>query len=231
MLGLVVLQIILLSLLRNRLVFEFQSVSLLLFGNTRIGLWFYTILFLPGTVIHELSHWIVAEILQVQTGAITIFPDFEAENHVDRQRLGSVATAKSDPFRGFLIGIAPFVTGTLALFVLSSLLRDGWNAGWIWWKLGLIIYGLIVVASSMLISREDRRYWPAIIILGILTYLALWKSGVTVALSPQSWFVSAVRNINLIFVLTIGLDLLIIGSSYGIRRIIEGVTGKRIIRR
>src|SRR3989344_2045217 len=35
------------------------------------------ILFFPGTIIHELSHWIIAEILRVKTGEISFIPQVE----------------------------------------------------------------------------------------------------------------------------------------------------------
>ena len=122
--------VIILSSLRQRLVYELSGTSLLLFSTTSPGIFLYSILVLPGTIIHELSHWIVAEVLGVRTGQISIFPDLETG--ASTRRLGSVATAKSDPFRAFLIGIAPFISGLAILAVLGTLLSDGWGV-FAWW--------------------------------------------------------------------------------------------------
>ncbi|MFH2086004.1 MAG: hypothetical protein ABII21_04440 [bacterium] len=221
-----IILVIALSTLRTRLVYELSGASLLLFGSTRPGLILYSILVLPGTIIHELSHWLTAEILQVRTGPITILPDLNEEE--SSQRLGSVATAASDPLRGFLIGIAPFCTGTLILMVLGSLLRDGWAAGWTWWILVLLIYGLIVVGNSMLISTEDRRSWPITIILTTLVILALKRAGVSIQASSTSWLSTSLLSVNLILGVTTGLNLVMIGGSYITRRIVEKMTKRRL---
>ncbi|KKU14396.1 MAG: hypothetical protein UX21_C0020G0001, partial [Microgenomates group bacterium GW2011_GWC2_45_8] len=54
-----VILIVILSALRTRLVFELSGTSLLLFDTPRPGIILYSVLVLPGTVIHELSHWLV----------------------------------------------------------------------------------------------------------------------------------------------------------------------------
>lgn len=219
--------VVALSMLRTRLVYELSGMSLLIFGSTRPGVILYSILVLPGTIIHELSHWLIAEILQVRTGPITVLPDLTGDG--DSQRLGSVATAASDPLRGFLIGIAPFCTGTIILMILGSLLRDGWQAGWIWWQLALLIYGLIVIGNSMLISREDRRYWPITIILLALMTFIIGKAGVTLQVTSDSWLATSIQSVNLVLGVTTGLNLVMIGGSYVTRRLIERMTKKRIV--
>lgn len=225
-LGLFVLLIIILATLRSRLVYELSGISLLIFGSTRPGIMFYSIIFLPGTIIHELSHWIVAEILQVRTGEITIFPDIAEEG--DSRRLGSVSTQKSDPFRAFLIGVAPFITGLLILVVLGKLLFDGWNQNFLWWQLALIIYGIIVIANSMMISKEDRRTWPFIIVLFMLVGIVLFKYYPSLIVGSSSFFLSILLPLDWVLGVTAVINLVMIGGSYGLRRLIEQMTKKRI---
>jgi len=154
-----VILIVILSALRTRLVFELSGTSLLLFGTPRPGIIFYSILVLPGTVIHELSHWLIAEILQVRTGEIVILPELASEGK--EERLGSVQTERTDPLRGFLIGIAPFLTGLLILVTLGRLFSIGWFEHWAWWQLTLIVYGIVVMGDSMLISlRPSDSFGP-----------------------------------------------------------------------
>lgn len=215
-----------LSLLRTRLVYELSGASLLLFGTTKPGIYFYSLLVLPGTIIHELSHWLVAEILQVRTGEIVILPELSGSGR--EERLGSVATAKSDPFRGFLIGIAPFVTGLSILFVLGQLLFSAWQKGVIWWQLGLIIYGIMVVGNSMMISRADRRTWPFILIL--LIFLIFLSSRLELSL-PASFLTQVSRSLaslNLVLLVTAIFNLVMIWGSYIIRKLIEKLTKRRI---
>lgn len=221
--------IVVLSAMRTRLVFELSGMSLLIFGSTKPGITLYSIFFLPGTIIHELSHWIVAEILQVRTGAITIFPDLEEENVGNSQRLGSVATARTDPFRGFLIGLAPFISGLGILIVLGTLLRSGWDANYLWWQLALIIYGIMVIGNSMMISESDRRTWPFIVIFLLFIIFLITKYYPTLFVGHQDFYLSLLRPLNQVLGVTAGLNLVMIVGSYSLRRLIQYITKKRIV--
>lgn len=221
-----VVLIVILSSMRARLVYEISGISLLIFGSTGPGIKFYSLIFLPGTIIHELSHWLVAEILRVQTGEITIFPDIDQGG--ESRRLGSVATAKSDPFRGFLIGLAPFISGTLILVILGRLLSDGWGV-FLWWQIALIIYGIIMIGNSMMISDADRKTWPFIIILFVLIGFLIFRYYPEIITSNYPLFIAILNPLNIVLGVTSGLNLVMIGGSYLIRRASEHVTGKRII--
>jgi hypothetical protein len=210
-------------------VYELSGTSLLIFGSTRPGIVFYSLVFLPGTIIHELSHWIVAEILQVRTGAITIFPDLEGEGEGDNQRLGSVATARSDPFRGFLIGLAPFMSGLAILAVLGKLLSIGWAGDFLWWQLALIIYGIMVIGNSMMISESDRRTWPFIIIFFLLITILFMMLKISVPPTVYDQISSIFASLDTVLGVTAGLNLVMIGGSYGLRRLIEKITKIKIV--
>lgn len=82
--------------------------------NTSINLLFFMLL--PGTLLHELSHLLTAEVLQVPTGELSLRP------HLDEAglRLGSAQVGLTDPIRLTLIGTAPFVTATLLLWLIFT---------------------------------------------------------------------------------------------------------------
>lgn len=225
---LTVFSIIMLSVLRTRLHFEFVAVSILIFGSNLVGKWIYTIIFLPGTILHELSHWLMAELLGVGTGEITILPDFDDNLEGDREKLGSVQTAKTGPLRSFLIGAAPFLTGLAVLFVLGSLLLRG---DLLLWQYALIFYSVIVVGSSMLLSKEDRKSWPFIAILLVVVTVIYYVLPIKI---PQDLILGAtslIVRLNQVLFVTAGAILVIIGISHGLRRIIERLLGKKVIRR
>lgn len=228
-LGLIFIGLILiLSAMRSRLVYELASLSLLTFGEARYGVWLYSIFVLPGTIIHELSHWLMAEILRVRTGEIVIFPDLSDGS--ETKRLGSVATEKTDPLRGFLIGVAPFFVGIFALVILGKVLQDNWGIS-LWWQTGLLIYGIMVVGNSMMISKEDRRTWPAIIILILIIFLLLKVMGIQVILSDYSWLNLSLSRLNIVLGVTAGLNLVMILVAYGLRSLIETVTKRHIVQK
>ena len=208
---------------RTLLVFEFTAVSTLIFNTNKPGLILYSFFSFPGTVLHELSHWLMAELLQVQTGEIKIIPDLDTSEK--RKKLGSVMTEKTDPFRGFMIGIAPFIVGTLALFLLESALSASW-ANSLWWRVSLVIYGMVVIGNSMLISREDRRYWPIIgILLGLGAYLISLLNYDLSGLS-FSWLINPLTRINLVLALVLVFNLIFLVSLFGVRYVLEKLTRK-----
>ncbi len=214
--------------MRSRLVYEISGISLLLVGSTKPGIGLYSFIFLPGTVIHELSHWIVAEVLQVRTGEISIFPDLDVQS--DSRRLGSVATERTDPFRAFLIGLAPFISGLAILAVLGQLLSRGWGV-FPWWQSALLIYGVIVIGNSMMISSSDRKSWPFILIFFSLITVFLLKYYPSIITLNYQVFIDVLSPLNVVLGVTAVINLVMIGGSYAVRRLIEKLTKKRIIKK
>ena len=99
-----------LILLQRLLHREIQAVFLILTRDTRLTMGIFSILFLPGVFLHELSHFVMAKILRVRTGKFSIFPRSLPDG---RLQLGYVETARSDMLRDSLIGAAPLIVGTL----------------------------------------------------------------------------------------------------------------------
>lgn len=200
-----------------------------MFGSTRPGITLYSILFLPGTIIHELSHWIVAEVVQVRTGTITIFPNLDDDSLESSQRLGSVAMVKTDPFRGFLIGLAPFISGLAILAVLGRLLATSFSSDYLWWQIALIVYGIMVIGNSMMISESDRRTWPFIIIFFLLIIILISRYYPWVFLDHEAFYIGIIKPVNGVLGVTAGINLVMIGGSYGLRRLMQVITKKRIV--
>lgn len=192
-----VFAILLVSLIGARNVFAFflQDLTRMLTGSHRLGLVIYSLLFLPGVIIHEISHFFVAAFLGVQTGTITIFPsDFSDEGE---QSLGSVQIAKSDILRSSLIGLAPLFIGSISIIAITSwqfpqlidsvlslegtlnqLLIEGRRI--IAEPLNLIwIYLIFAISNTMFVSRSDRRSWPALLVLLVLLALIATWAGVS----------------------------------------------------
>lgn len=166
------------------------NLCFLFFRSRTIGVTFITLIQFPGTVIHELSHLFTAEILGVHTGKLTLVPEGIQDEEV---RAGSVMIAHSDPFRRYMIGLAPIFTGLITLAALSYFLPQFWmnittagtpiltNPNLLW--LLLDIYALFAVSSSMFSSPTDLKgFLPFAITLGILiagAYIAGLRIGLT----------------------------------------------------
>lgn len=123
-------------------------------------LWTYSVLFLPGTIVHEMAHFLTAALLGLNTGNIELLPTVE-NNQV---RLGHVAVEKVDIFRLFLVGIAPLFLGMAVILVIPV---DNLNHNW--WTQIIWFYLLMTVGSQMMPSSEDlRTAFPVLLILTVL---------------------------------------------------------------
>jgi hypothetical protein len=107
-----------LYLLQHRLHFEFQAIFLLITRRTDIALVLFSLLFFPGVVLHETSHYVLARLLGVRTGHFSLLPQPLPDG---RLRLGYVETASTDLLRDALIGITPLLAG--GAFVVYQALR------------------------------------------------------------------------------------------------------------
>src|SRR5829696_8282857 len=183
---LILVPLILLQRLLHR---EIQAVFLILTRDTRLTMGIFSMLFLPGVFIHELSHFLMAKILRVPTGRFSIFPQSLPDG---RLQLGYVETSKSDIVRDSLIGAAPLIVGTLfvayvAIYrfemrVLWEVFRNGqFNLFWMGVRalpnvgdFYLWFYLVFAVSSTMMPSESDRHAWLALVIsVGVLFLITL----------------------------------------------------------
>ncbi len=122
-------------------------------GSEKAAIILFSILFFPGTLIHELAHWLMAKLLFVHTSSMEFIPQVQG----DFIKLGSVSISKTDPLRRLLIGVAPVLLG------LSIMLGTLWSIQnffsyfnlypwWIWLGLGYVVF---VIGSTMFSSRKD----------------------------------------------------------------------------
>jgi hypothetical protein len=95
-------------LLQKWLHHHIQTLALMVTGNPGCALRLLFYLLLPGIVLHELSHYLVAKLLFVPTGKLSVGIGRTLRNRVT---LGSVTITRTDPLRESIIGLAPFVVG------------------------------------------------------------------------------------------------------------------------
>lgn len=165
-----------------------QHIQGLTFAVTGDPGWAMRILFLlllPGVVLHEGSHWVVAKVLGVRTGKVSL--------GLGRARgkqfsLGSVNVERTDSLRESLIGLAPFAVGLGAILLIAGY---GFN---LWPDSGLTVnqmldlvlptandpltwldlYLIFAVSTAMIPSESDREPWgPLIVFFGVAGGLAI----------------------------------------------------------
>jgi hypothetical protein len=237
-----ILMLVPLILLQRLLHREIQSVFLILTRDTRVTMGIFSILFLPGVFLHELSHFVIAKLLGVRTGRFSIFPQSLPDG---RLQLGYVETARADAVRDSLIGAAPLIVGTLfvayvAIFhlqmrVLWDAFRNGqFNLFWLGIRalphvqdFYLWFYLAFAVSSTMMPSESDRHAWLELLIsVGVLFAIAL-------AFGAGPWMLSNVAprlsnflsSVAVIFGLSAFVHILLILPAALIHKTLARLTG------
>jgi len=143
-------------------------------GDPRFTMAVFSILFFPGVVLHEFSHFIMAKLLFVRTRGFSVIPKMMPEGYL---RMGYVEVAESDIVRDSLIGASPLILGNLVvayiaiyrmhLIPLWDVLRNG-QMGLFWMGITLLpnvkdfalwFYLTFAISSTMLPSQSDRHAW------------------------------------------------------------------------
>jgi len=145
-------------------------------GNLRVAMTLYALFILPGTVVHEVAHWLVALLLGVRASLPHLLPSgVDAQG---RMVLGYVQIERTDPVRHSLIGVAPLLAGSAmiawiasqvftlpvptltqteitGLETLFASLPSVFQVADAW----LYLYLLFTIANGMLPSPRDREAW------------------------------------------------------------------------
>jgi hypothetical protein len=181
--------------LQRRVTHVLQELSVRWVNDADVALIIYFVVVLPGVVLHELSHWLMAKMLGVRVTRPKIGPVRKGRSK--RVSLGSVRVGKVDPVRASLIGVAPLLAGAAAILIIGYLvlgvgeLADA--AGrygleglldaldpvlrvpdlWLW------LYLIFAISNAMLPSESDMdAVRPVLIFLGIVTAVVLIVTGV-----------------------------------------------------
>ena len=221
---------------------EIQAVFLILTRDSRLTMGIFSIIFLPGVFLHELSHFVVAKIFGVRTGKFSIFPRSLPDG---RLQLGYVETARSDIVRDSLIGAAPLIVGTLfvayvavyhlQMRLLWDVFRNG-QFGLFWMGVRALphvsdfylwFYLAFAVSSTMMPSESDRHAWLELVIsIGVLFGIALLVGAgpwMLATLAPRlSDFLSSVA---VIFGLSAFVHILLILPTALIHKLLARATG------
>ncbi len=111
-----ILTLLPLALLQRLLHREIQASFLIISRSPEFTIALFSIIFLPGVLLHEFSHYLTAIILGVQTARFSLMPQMLPNG---RLQLGYVETIRSDFFRDSLIGAAPLIVGGSIVALLA----------------------------------------------------------------------------------------------------------------
>jgi hypothetical protein len=212
-----------LSALSRWISLQVQLVGYRLTGDERAAVIVYYLLMLPGILLHELSHAAMAILLGLKVGKFTLGPRAQGRY----VQLGSVTVTSGGTLRDSLVGLAPFLSGTVILLLLGyqvfdvGALGQAWiNGGWrevlqsasgMWHVQDFWIWAYLVfaISNSMTPSPADRQPWlMAALYIGlalVVAYVLGLLAVATDALAPQA--AGALSALTLTFLFTLALDL------------------------
>lgn len=230
-----------------------HGLSLLLMGKSERAVVLYALILLPGVMLHELSHWLMAGLLGVKTGSLSLIPQKQEDGTI---QLGYVEYYKGrtlGPFRESLIGGAPLLTGTAVILLISFKIFSVTNLAAaiqtgqidaLTLALGEVfqtndflvwLYLLFAVSNAMMPSASDRRAWPAfiwtmLILGGVLSALGLTQAVINGLAGPMATVfgylgtaLSMAIGVDLVFMIVISLLETIVSRIRGVSVVYSSV--------
>ena len=224
--------------LQRSLHLQIQIIFLLITRRVEIAYTMFSLVFFPGVLLHESSHYVMARLLGVQTGRVSLLPKPVGDGKL---QLGYVETVPSDWLRDALIGAAPLITGGLfvAYAGLARLgLMDLWTAYqvsgwealhsvipavidqpdfWLWFYLAL------AVSSTMLPSPSDRRTWLPIglVIAVLLAVSLLFGAGPWMAENLAPVMNQVLLAVAIVFAISVFIHLMLLPPLWAIRYLLS----------
>ncbi len=153
----------------------FIALALVAIQLARRSALLHALLVLPGTLLHELAHWIIATLLGGQPTSLSVVPGRTEHGW----RLGSVGIARVRWFNALPIGLAPLLLAPIAVLALIHASRAD-AASWVHWAL---LYVASSAAVSCLPSLQDLKV-VASRPLGALLYLAVAAAAIHAWMRP-----------------------------------------------
>lgn len=168
-----------------------QGTMMLLTGDREIAVILYALPLMPGILLHETSHALMAKLLGVRVGRVSVRPKL-----ADRRiQLGFVPVEETDAVRASLIGLAPLLTGSGVILLIGysffgigglheAFVDGAWTSlithfggmvktpdVWLW------AYLIFAVSNTMLPSQSDREPWTPIVLFLLLLAALAWLAG------------------------------------------------------
>lgn len=143
-------QVILLFFLSRQTTKELFYSLRIFIKNEKMVFSFVSLVYFPGTILHEMAHFFLAMVLMLKVREVKVFPEWE-KNYI---KLGSVVYEKKDFLRGIVVGIAPFFIGLFFFWTLAYFKIFPHQNFIINLVLGYLIF---TISSTMFSSKQDLK--------------------------------------------------------------------------
>lgn len=226
-----------------------QGIAFLATGRKTWAIILYAIILFPGVLLHELSHWLMAGILGVKTGAFSVLPKLKPDGSI---QLGYVEYYKSQrlgPIRESLVGSAPLISGTAVVLLIAfkifnvtnfseallngdaAILIEAINSLFRTGDFFIWLYLLFAVSNAMMPSASDRRAWPAFIFIMVVVAIILYIIGLQdlLLLGLAGPVATVFGYLALAFSLIIGVNLFSMFIIYIIEWLLSRIKGVDLV--
>jgi hypothetical protein len=221
-----------------------QELFYLLTEHKTIAVYLFQIILLPGVILHEFSHLLVAKLLGIRVRKVSLHPEVRG----NKIQMGAIVLDRPDFIRGLFIGLAPLVLGSLAIVLIGQhvfevstvieaantesnynlldVLRAAFqvNDAWIW------LYLIFAVSNAMLPSASDRAsVWPMLAFTGLIVLLAAVAGWGQVLLANLAEPVeSALGLLVVAFSITLFVDVMFIALIMVLKVSVSFLTGRTL---
>jgi len=190
---------------------------------------------MPGVIIHELAHFLTAELLFVKAHELEVAPHFRNGS----LQMGSVKISETDIFRRMIIGVAPVLVGSfvmgIVLFYFVNNVRI--EAVFSHFSEALTLIGILwvifFITNTMFSSKKDvEGFFEFFLFLGF-SAIVLYVFALIMKINFLDYFyravldgrvVESVRQVVVLFVIPVAVNLavmsiarIILGQAYRLR--------------
>ena len=187
----------------------------------------YNTIFFIGILLHEASRYLMAKALRVQTGPFDPFPKIQADTVIGPGSWGSGRYASTGLIKGALIDLAPLITGSAIIVLISSFyhLNSLWfsatytfdfvrilDAVWAMLRQPVSIIAiplLFIITNTMLPAEWDGKALAALLVfflfLAVFAYMSL---AIMLFFFMLSFFDILIRFLTITFFLSTLINLI-----------------------
>lgn len=186
-----------------------------------LAVYFFALLFMPGVLIHELSHFLSAIILFVPVGEIELMPKVTG----DSIKLGSVQIRETGIVRRSIIGIAPTIVGMfLIVGIPFYFMFYNQPVNFSLLKTFLILYFIFEIGNTLFSSRKDLEGVVEFFAVILFIVGVLYFSGTLSSVPVENLFSSRVtefmKMMDVFLFVPIILNVLVYLVSEGMWRVV-----------